>query len=457
VTRTILATILLAAAAGGGVVAYQTAARHREYQALIAQGDAALAAGRTFGAIEAYSGAIALRPGSMLAHLRRGDTYRQRGELDAATGDFRKAAGLDPEATRPLEALGDVHFNRQRFARAVEAYERYLALDDRSSRVAYKLALARYRNGDLDKAITELTRAIAVGEDMPEAHYLLGLCQRERGNPVAALEAFERAVALSPALVPAREELADLYTAAGRDPEALEQLQLIAGLDRTRVERQVALGLAQARAGKGELAVLTLDSALERSPGNPLLYGALGQVWLDMASMRSDALSKALDALERVARTPGATSEVLTLYGRALLRANQPEDAERVLEQAIERYPVDPSAYLHYAGVAEGGGHLEAARAALIEYGSLVSDEADFAGRAMTIGRLSLRLGDPVTARTWLERAAAAGPEDLRVDAMLADAQLLTGDREAAALTVARGLEKDPRHAGLRAIARRLR
>ena len=48
--------------------------RERDYQALVIQGDAALAAGQTYHAIEAFSGAIALRSESMIAYLKRGDT-----------------------------------------------------------------------------------------------------------------------------------------------------------------------------------------------------------------------------------------------------------------------------------------------------------------------------------------------------------------------------------------------
>jgi uncharacterized protein HemY len=38
----------------------------------------------------------------------------------------------------------------------------------------------------------------------------------------------------------------------------------------------------------------------------------------------------------------------------------------------------------------------------------------------------------------------------------LADAQLRNGDRDAAQATIARGLEKEPRHAQLLALARRV-
>ena len=163
----------------------------------------------------------------------------------------------------------------------------------------------------------------------------------------------------------------------------------MAVLDRSRPERQVALGLAQARSGQEELAVLTLGHALDRSPGHPLIYGALGQVWLRQAVARGDsvALGKALEALERAAATDVATSATLGAYGRALLMDNQIEAAERVLLQATRRFPVDPAALSSYAAVAERLDRAAAARTALIEYGALVSDEADFGARAAQASR----------------------------------------------------------------------
>ena len=155
--RFLLIAAVLVMAAVTVAVAYQTAARERDYRALLVRGDSALGDEQTFAAIEAYSGAIALRPDSMLAHLRRGETYQRRGELDEAARDFRTASALDPTATRPLEALGDVLYQLRRYDRAAETYATDLRLDDRSATVSYKLALARYRNGDLDGALETLS------------------------------------------------------------------------------------------------------------------------------------------------------------------------------------------------------------------------------------------------------------------------------------------------------------
>jgi tetratricopeptide (TPR) repeat protein len=284
------------------------------------------------------------------------------------------------------------------------------------------------------------------------------MCLRDKHRLPEALLSLEHAVALSPALIPAREELADLYGSLDRHADELEQLQVLAGLDRDHVERQVAVGLAEARAGHWDLAVLTLGGALERTPNEPLIYGALGQVWLQRPRDRNDRtnLSKAREALERVVSTQNATSDVLTLYGRALLEDGDANGAEETLQQATTRYPVNPAAFAEYAAAAERQNHFEIARSALIDYDALVSDAADLGVRASSIGALSLRLNDAPAAVTWFERAAAAMPRDTSALAALADAQIRAGEPDAAKATVAKGLEKDPDNAPLQALARRL-
>jgi tetratricopeptide (TPR) repeat protein len=417
VRKAIAGLVLFVTAGAGALLAYQTAARQREYRALVARGDAALRDDQTFAAIEAYSGAIVLRPDSMLAYLRRGETYRRRadrGDLDLAGRDFRTAATLDPAATRPLEELGDVRYQLQQFDRATAAYERAVRLDDRSARLAYKLALSRYRSGDVDGALTALDQVLRLEDRTADAYYLLGVCLRDKHRTAEAVKAFDQAVALSPALIPAREELADIYGESGRRTDQLEQLQLLAGLDRERIARHVALGLAHARARHWDTAVLTLGAALERAQDDTLLYRALGQVWLESAAARDDRvdLSKAREALERVASSAGATCEGLMLSGRAALQDGDLETAEHMLRQATLRFPVDPAALLLYASVAERQNHADAARRALIQYSALVASDPDFVAHATKIAALSLKVNDADTASEWIRRGLDKDPQN---------------------------------------------
>jgi len=205
--------------------------------------------------------------------------------------------------------------------------------------------------------------------------------------------------------------------------------------------------------------VLTLGNALDRTPNQPLIFGALGRVWLERAQAKDDRvdLSKALEALERVASSPGATSELLTLYGRALLQDGEPDVAERVLQQAATRYPVEPSALVFFAQAAERQNHLDPARQALIDYESLTGDDPEFVPRARHIATLSLRLDEAETAVEWLQRAASASPADLDVLASLTDAQIRAGDTEGARASIQKALEREPANARFLALSRRLK
>ncbi len=449
---------LLVSAGLLGVLAWQAVARQQEYGRLIAEGDRALAKDETFLAVEAYSGAITLRRDSMLAYLKRGETYRRRGEIGEALRDLRKAAELDPTATKPLELLGDLNAGLERFARAQESYEAYLRLDDRSAAVLYKLALARYRLGHPQPAIAPLRQALAIDDRSAPAHYLLGLCFKAVDQPAEATAALERAVQLDPGLSAAREGLAEAYLAARREKEALNQLEALAALEPGRPERQLALGVAYGRAGRSDLAVITLRRVAEDHPEDPEAYVAIGRVWLEAAEAQRDrvALNKAMEALDAVARRGPPGSEALMLLGRARLLAGDTVGAERTLKQATAQFPIEPTALLQLASVAERAGHVGTARDALIRYTAISGDGVPPPERALHLGDLSMRLNEPAAAVGWYAKAAESPTAPPSTFARLAESQFRTGDQAGAFASVARGLQREPRNPTLLGLQRRL-
>jgi len=370
--RSVVIAVGAAALLVAGVFVWVDARQEREFRRLIAVGDSALAGGQTFNAIEAFSGALALNPRSMLAHLKRGDTYRRRGEFAAALRDLGQASTLDPTAPQPIELLGDVHLATGENDAAQRDFRRYLELDDRAAPVLYKLALAYYRSGDATRAIDPLRKAVALDDRFAEAHYLMGLCLRQR-NPQQGLRALNRAVTVNAAFTPAREELARVYEELGRHQDSIDQLEALAALEPSRPERLVDVGLAHARLGRRDRAVLTLGRAAERHPDATVVYAALGKIWLEAADEERDptALQKALEALEPAATLTGASSETRALYGRALLLAGNSTAAERTLVRATTTFPVDPQAYRYLAFVARRLGHTAVANDAAAKYAAL--------------------------------------------------------------------------------------
>jgi tetratricopeptide (TPR) repeat protein len=459
VRRTIVAVVIVAIAGVAGALAFGALANEKEFNRLIGDGDSAVLADRPFEAIEAYSGAIALKPDSMLAHYKRGAVYQTQNELDAALRDFRSAADLDPSSLRAIESLGDVNMALGRSERAVERYEAFVALDDKNARVLHKLGLALYRAGRAKDAMTPIRQALAIEPGMGDAYYVLGLAQRDLEELPAARKSLEEAARRSPAgQTSAREALADVYLQDGDIGRAINQLEALAALEPANPDRIVAVGLAQARAGRDDAAVVTLSRAVDRFPDEPQVYAALGHVWLMGAQRRGDrvALNKAVEALGQAARRSDATSDTYSELGRAHLLAGDRLAAERALRQAVAKLPVPPDAYLQLADVTARDGRIQDARDALLKYATLIGDDKPLAGVATQIADYSVKLGENALAVRWFDRAIdEAGPSST-LQLKLAEAAWRAGDVVRANQVIDEGLASEPDNRALQQMKRRV-
>ncbi|MBY0494124.1 MAG: tetratricopeptide repeat protein [Cyanobacteria bacterium] len=456
---TIPAVVVVAIAGVAGALAVGALRNEREFERLIAEGDAAVVAERPFQANEAYSGAIARKPDSMVAHFKRGAVYQSLNELENALRDFRSAADIDPSSLRAIESLGDVNVALGRHERAIERYDAFIALDDGNARVLYKLGLARYRAGRVTEAMPALKKALAIEPGMGEAHYVLGLVQRDLDQIPAARKSLEEAARRSPASqTSAREALADVYLLDGDYNRAINQLEALAALEPTRSDRLVAVGLAQARAGREDAAVITLGRAVEKFPDAPHVYAALGHVWLTEAGRRGDrvALNKAIEALQHAAGRSDTSSDTYAELGRAWMLAGDRQASERALRQAVAKLPVPPDAYLQLADVTARDGRIQDARDALLKYATLIGDEKPLATVATRIADYSMRLGEPVLAVRWFDRAIdEAGPSPA-LSVKLADAAFRAGDVARAHQVIDEALAAEPENGPLQQMKRRI-
>jgi tetratricopeptide (TPR) repeat protein len=454
-----LALVGLVAVTATGALVVEHAIGERRYARLVQAGQQALDAGNSYEAIEAFTGALTLRPESMVAFYRRGEAYRAERREDEAIRDFRTAMRLAPSAPEPLVALGDI-FAGDDSAQAASWYGRAARLRADDPALLYKLALAHYRAGAPAEAMQPLQDALARNDSLASAHYLLGLVYRDLQRLDESIASMERALKLTPGLAPAREELADIYRVRGQYAFEMNQLQALAALEDAS-GRLVRIGLAEAGQGEFPAAVETLEAAAARNPTDSQVQLALARVHLARAERLGDesSVAQALEALEQALGGSARRSEGLALYGRALTLAGEHAGAERILREAIATSPVASEAFAYLADAAEALGNFVAARDALVTLDVLEGDTATTAARAARaerIGVLSLRAGDHRTAVGYLARAVAAGRGTLHTLGRLAEARWLSGDAAGARAALDEALALEPDHPELASLRRRL-
>ena len=440
----------------------QHLAGERHYRRLLAEGEKALQAGNGYGAIEAFSGALAFRPEPMVAHFRRAEAYRSQRRDDEALRDLREAVRLAPDAPQPLMALGELYDLRGDAAQAAAWYAQAAEqLRDENPALLYQLALARYRTGSPAAARDPLRRLVARNDSIAEAHYLLGLVYRDTQEIDPAIKSLEQALRIAPALTAAREELADLYRSRGRYGEEMDQLRALAAVDDT-VGRRIMLALGEARRDQFDAAIGMIGQLALEGLQDSRVQMVLGRIYLLRAERGGDSASvqRALEILERALGGTAPRSEGLALYGRALYLSSDIAGAERILREAVTTSPLDAEAFIFLADAAERLGHAAAARDALVSFDALQGGTVPGHARAVRaerIGTLSMRAGDPGAAVSYLTEAVNLGQTAIETLALLARAKWLTGDIPGAKEMLARALVIDPRNSELLRLARAIK
>ncbi len=182
------------------------------------------------------------------AHNERGIELADRGWLDEAEKEFRKAIALDPDAAHPHENLAMVFARRKQWREALRAH--LTAVDVEPDSPGARFTLASFlANHALEMAEAEYREAIAGDPDHADAHLELGLALADMGRVDEAMRELETAVRLAPEDPAARQELAALLMDEGDYRTAIGHLREAVRLDPDGFETHLDLGFCYAQKG----------------------------------------------------------------------------------------------------------------------------------------------------------------------------------------------------------------
>lgn len=313
------------------------------------------------------------------AHWRQGVLLFDQADLERSLTAFKRAAELDPADPTPQVGMARIALQKREPEQAIEIIQKLISRPEpllvSTVRYAWHLLSAAYRqSGRFDEA-RSLTSLASVAEPVRHDPWADEILEYRRGYLWVLKEARERVVAgqLETALlllerlhrdrpndIALMNELATVYSGAGRPEEALAILALALAADPNRFETHA--NLASAHMGQGDLgrALTHADRAVQLNPRFAKAHEVRGAIlW------RAGRPIEALGGFEAAVRYE--PTNVVALVSAGMIQGSMGRfDAALVhLQRAIELDPTHADALVGIAMVMMSLGRLDEADAAL--------------------------------------------------------------------------------------------
>ncbi|MEY2951952.1 MAG: cellulose synthase operon protein, partial [Pseudomonadota bacterium] len=231
--------------------------------------------------------------------MEAGNTTRQAGQRDQATGHFTRAQRLDPAQTLPVLALADLMAEDGKLTEAERSYRQVLAKEANSLDALRGLVNVMAQQGRIDEATRLAERLTPEQRDKLGGYGTLkgeqlrrtAAAASARGDHAAAVQLLEDALLWDPASPWLRLELGRLYQAAGAMSEARA---VVDGLLMSNPNLPSALYASALMSAEAQDWLAGLDQ-LERIPPNSRtkeMQGLQRRLWVRAQADRAAVLAK---------------------------------------------------------------------------------------------------------------------------------------------------------------------
>ena len=211
-------------------------------------------------------------------HNARGIELADRGWLEEAAKEFRRAIELDPGSAHARENLGAVLAEQRHYREALVELLAAVELDPETASVHFSLATFLADHG-ADMAAEGYRAALALDPTFPDAQLNLGLTLADQQKPEEAIAALGAAVAQAPEDALPRHELALLHMDEDDHRAAIVQLKEVVRLEPERYEGHLDLGICYAEKGFLEEAERCLGRARELAPDDAFVNYSLAALY----------------------------------------------------------------------------------------------------------------------------------------------------------------------------------
>ncbi|OLD67076.1 MAG: hypothetical protein AUI52_01520 [Acidobacteria bacterium 13_1_40CM_2_68_10] len=371
-------------------------------------------------AIEQYRAALRADPADQ-------DGCRALAELYYHTGRLKEAGELLVEFARkraldgPLSLLlGKVFARTGRYPEAETVLRQVVVRAPGNLEAADALASLLEFEKKYDEAIAVYGMVLDANTESPYVRTRIGTLHLLAGRYKEAVRALLQAQAIDPADTRGLLPLAQAYEGAGDVKGALETYDRLLEKEPGNLEARFHRARVQQKEGSAAQALKGYEEIIDLASGRgavteressilALAYSQIGLLQMDGRQYAAaiGSFTKALDS----AGEPGP--ELFLLLGRAELEAGKPEEARRVVTEAMDRFPGDLDVKVFHGEVLIAGGDETAAREF---YKGLLRDAGGTSEAYARVSEALLRQKHYPLAESFLKEGTRRHPED---DALL--------------------------------------
>lgn len=434
-------------------------------------GTAALATGSPVEATAYLQKVTAQSADSSRAYMKLGLSHLAQGKRDAAVSALSRAQAQNPVYETPAVLLVLTHIQARDYAAAAEAARvlaeqspdspigpdllgltRLAQGDESGAREAFEGALTRsptdltatehlaqldLRAGDAERARSRYRAVLA--REAGNAGALLGLAVLEirENNLDSALSLLEESVRRQPEATASRVLLSRLYRRAGKNREALNVLQQAGA----RAEQDPALLLERARteaaSGQVNSAAETYDRLVDLVPTSPDIHYEAAEVFAQTGD-----LSRSRKHVDRVLAVEPKHLKGRIVKARILVAEGKLAEAKLLVSGLHGEHPDNPDVLALEGWVAGREKRYTESATAYEKAFAAVPDR----GLALSLAAAQVQAGQPDAGIATLTAWVGRHPDDVGMQASLANFYLTLGRRAEARSAYEALVKRDPKN-----------
>jgi predicted O-linked N-acetylglucosamine transferase (SPINDLY family) len=225
---------------------------------------------------------FAPKPDAAVACYKRGNSFKDQGQLAEAVASYDEAIALDPTYAFALCNRGVVLARLNRLDAALDSYDRAIAINAGDPLAFFNRASVLHSLGRPEEALASFDRALALKPDYVESYCNRGNLLNELGRSEEAVASYDRAIEIQPNFFEAYFGRGTARQRLDRGEDALTDFDHALALKPSSAEAQCNRGVALMKLRRWDSALASLDRAIALNPNLAEAYANRGKLLAEL-------------------------------------------------------------------------------------------------------------------------------------------------------------------------------